>query len=237
LVSTPQTSHACFDTYLFMQGRGMVYPHRMLAFDGAGEYSIYDLRGGEPDQFVGNLNVYYGIAERVSIQGVLSSSEKERTRFGFDEWGARAVYGVIGQYRGIYNLDFILECHTATDGSSSQLEFSTPNIWQVKKYTLVAHPVAAFGREAKLLLRGHGGAFYLMPGGALVGLGAEYESAQSSSSLGKRLVKGEYGTSLFAGFQASRFFYLQNELIKGWGAGADRGDVGFAVTLKALLPN
>ena len=87
----------------------------------------------------------------------------------------------------------------------------------------------------KFGLRWHGGTFYRIPTGALIGLGAEYESVQSSSNLGKRLVKGEMGTSLFFGSMLGPNLFLQNELIKGWGAGSSKGDVGFAVTLKVLL--
>ena len=236
LAALPQEANACFDTYLFMQGRGMVYPYKMLALDGSGEYVISNLRGAEPDRFSGNLNVYYGLARGMSVQAVLTSSEKERSHFGFDEWGVRTVYSVLEQHRGIYNLDFIFECHAATNEGTSRYEFSAPSIWHSSRFTLVAHPVAAFGRDSKLALRGHCGSFYQTVSGALVGLGAEYESAQSSSNLGRRLVKGEAGTSLFLGAQVSRNLYLQNELIKGWGAGAGRGDVGYAVTLKVLMP-
>ena len=236
LVAMPQMSFACFDTYLFRQVGGMVYPYKMLAFDGSGEYIISDLRGGEPDLFTGNLNVYYGLAKGMSLQAVLTSTDMDRTRFGFDEWGVRAVYNVLGQIRGVYNLDLVLECHTATNNGTSRFECSAPNIWHVDNLTFVAHPVAAFGRQAKLSLRGHCGAFHATSTGALFGVGAEYESGQSSSTLGRRLVKGEAGTSLFFGAQIGPYLYLQNELIKGWGAGASRGDIGFAVTLKVLMP-
>ena len=235
LTALPQSGLACFDTYLFMQRRGMVYPHKMVAIDGNCEYTINEIRAGEPDLFTGNLNVYYGVVEGVSLQASLVSSEKERSRFGFDEFGMRMVYSLLSRNRGVYNLDMILECHTATDNGSSLFEISMPNIWHCDRFTFVAHPVAAFEREVKFGLRGHGGTFYRMPTGALIGLGVEFESAQSSSNLGKRLAKGEAGTSLFFGSMLGPNLFLQNELIKGWGAGSSKGDIGFAVTLKVLL--
>jgi len=235
LAAFPHFSLACFDTYLFLQKGGMVYPYKMVAFDGSGEYTINEMRPGEPDLFTGNLNVYYGLAKGLSVQAVLTSSEKERPRFGFDEWGLRAVYSLVSQYRGVYNLDLILEHHTATDNGTSLYELSAPSIWHTQEFTFVLHPVGAFGHEMKFGLHGHGGVFYSMPAGATVGFGAEYESAQSSSNLGKRLVKGEAGTSLFFGSMLGANLFWQNELIKGWGAGSSRGDVGFAVTLKVLL--
>ena len=235
LTVLPQSGLACFDTYLFMQRGSMVYPLKMVALDGNCEYTINEMRVGEPDLFTGNLNVYYGLIEGISLQASLASSEKERSQFGFDEYGFRVVYSILSQNRGVYNLDMILECHTAADNSTSLLEMSMPSIWHFNRLTFVAHPVGAFERELKFGLRGHGGAFYRMPTGALVGLGVEYESAQSSSNLGKRLVKGEAGTSLFFGSMLGPNLFLQNELIKGWGVGSSRGDVGFAVTLKVLL--
>ena len=235
LTALPQSGFACFDTYLFGQRGGMVYPFKMLAFDGNCEYTINEMRVGEPDIFTGNLNVYYGLVEGISLQASLASSEKERSHFGFDEFGMRVVYSILSQNRGVYNLDMILECHSATDNSPSLFEMSMPSVWHIDKLTFVAHPVAAFERDVKFGLRGHGGAFYNMPTGALVGLGVEYESAQSSSNIGKRLVKGEAGTSLFFGSMLGPNLFLQNELIKGWGSGSSKGDVGFAVTLKVLL--
>ncbi len=235
LITLPQSGLACFDTYLFMQKGGMVYPLKTVAFDGNCEYTISEMRTGEPDLFTGNLNVYYGLVKGMSVQAVLTSSEKERTQFGFDEWGVRAVYSLLSQYRGVYNLDLVLEHHTAIDSWTSLFELSMPSVWQFNKFTFVAHPVGAFEQAMKFGLRGHGGTFYRMPAGALIGVGVEYESAQSSSNLGKRLVKGEMGTSLFFGSMLGPNLFLQNEVIKGWGAGSSRGDIGFAVTLKVVM--
>lgn len=83
-------------------------------------------------------------------------------------------------------------------------------------------------------MRGHGGAFYHFNNSAIVGIGAEYASAQSGSKFGQRLIKGETATSLFFGSQMGSM-YLQNEFIKGWGK--EGNDFGFAATMKFILPS
>lgn len=235
LLLLPGISSACFDTYLFLQKRGMNYPYQMAAFDGNGEYVIGDLKSGNEDLFSGNFNVYYGLTERFSFQVSASSAEKVRSQFELDELGLRGVYSFICQYRGVYNLDFILEHHTGVSDGSKVYEFSAPSIWYKNNTTFVVHPVAAFGPDMKMGLRGHGGIFQSIGSGSLIGVGAEYASAQSSASLGHRLVVGEAATSLFFGSSIGSSFYLQNELIKGWGA--EGPDVGFAMTLKFVVPN
>jgi len=236
LVLAP-TSQACFDTYLFMQNGGMVYPYKMLCFDGSAEYVIGNYRNEEPDMFTGNMNIYYGLAKGFSVQAVFASSEKERTTFKIDDVGLRGVYSLVSGYRGLYNLDMILEHHQAEGSRGGVYEFSLPSIWHSNSLTYVVHPVAAFGHGMNLGVRGHGGIFHSTRNHATIGLGAEYESNQSSSNLGKRLVKGEGGTSLFFGTMLGQNVFLQNEIIKGWGPGSDKGDVGFAFTLKFLAPN
>jgi hypothetical protein len=235
LVAAAQPCLACFDTYAFLQKQGMVYPRRLLALESNGEYIIGDLSAGEADMFSGNLNVYYGLANRFSVQASLASAEKERTQFAFDEWGVRGVYGIVQQYHGVYNLDLILEHRVSTTSSNKLFEVSAPNIWNLERMTVVAHPVVAFSSDEKPGPRGHGGVFYRMGKSSIVGLGAEYESAQSSANFGRRLVRGEAGTSLFLGSQMGPNFFVQNELIKGWGAGGN--DVGFALTFKVLIPH
>jgi len=227
-------SLACFDTYLFQQKKGMVYPHKMLAFDINGEYVINDIHQAEPDLFSMNLNVYYGLAKRISLQAQLASSEKERSHAKFDEWGWRGVLSLIRRPERRYNLDLILEHHVLENNKSQSFEVSTPSIWHIGRMTYVVHPVMSFVKEQPMGMRGHGGVFYSTNNGIIIGFGAEYESAQSSSFFGQRLVRGETGTSLFFGSSIGSNLYLQNELIKGWGAGGK--DVGFALTMKVLLP-
>lgn len=236
LLAMAPASHACFDTYLFLQGKGMTYPQGILAFDGAGEYSIGELRGSRSDLFTGGFNLYYGVSRDFSIQALVSSSEKDRTTFRFDDFGLRGVYGLLSGYGGVYNLDVILEHHQSEGLQGGAYELSAPSIWHYKGFTYVLHPVAAFGRGTNLGMRGHGGVFHSTRNNTLIGVGAEYASAQSSAHLGKRLITGETGSSLFFGAMLTPNIFLQNELIKGWGAGSSEGDVGFAVTLKFLAP-
>jgi hypothetical protein len=147
----------------------------------------------------------------------------------------RGVYGIIQRYHGVYNLDLILEHRVSTTSGNKLFEVSAPNIWNMEKMTVVAHPVVAFSSDEKPGLRGHGGVFYRVGRTSIVGLGAEYESAQSSANFGRRLVRGASGTSLFLGSQMGPNLFVQNELIKGWGARGN--DVGFALTFKVLIPH
>ncbi len=236
LLATASVSQclACFDTYLFQQRKGMVYPHKTLAFDTNGEYVINDLHQNEPDLFSINLNVYYGLANRISLQAQIASGEKERSQARFDEWGLRGVLGLVRLPEGRYNLDLILEHHVIETSNRQSFEVSAPSIWHIGRMTYVVHSVMSFVQDLPMGLRGHGGAFYSTKNGIIVGFGAEYESAQSSSFFGQRLVRGETGTSLFFGSPIGPNLYLQNELIKGWGASGK--DVGFALTMKVLLP-
>ena len=236
ILALAPSSQACFDAYLFLQGKGMVYPYGMWAFDGAGEYVIGGLKeGGEPDMFTGDLNVYYGLARGFSVQAVVSSSEKERTQFKLDEVGLRGVCSILSNYGGVYNLDLILEHHLTAENHNGVYELSAPSIWRNRGLTYVFHPVLAFGRDVQNGVRGHGGVFYTTRNNSIIGVGAEFESAQSSSNLGRRLVQGEAGSSLFFGSMIGPSVFLQNELIKGWGAGASKGDIGFAFTLKFII--
>lgn len=209
----------------------MVYPKGLLALEGNGEFVAQRLDQVDEDLFTGNLNAYYGVAERFSVQGSLISAEKPRTEFEVDEWAVRGVYGL---YRhGRYSLDGILEHHVAMQGGEQVTELSAPSLFRFDQITVVVHPVLALGNHTATGARGHGGLFYAL-GNSIIGVGAEYESNQSSANLGRRLVKGEAGTSVFLGTAISRTMFWQNELIKGWGA--DGKDVGFAATLKILIP-
>jgi len=236
LIILPLQSHACFDTYLFIQKGGMNYPCKMFAVDGGGEYGIGSFKNQTSDVLTGGINLYYGHTNRFSVQVVAVSSEKERADFRFDDLGLRGVYNILGGRGSSYNLDVILEHHMTPEATGGSYELSAPNIWRNGGLTYVFHPVAAFGRGVPAGLRGHSGVFYTTGNKAIIGLGAEYESAQSSSNLGKRLIRGETGTSIFFGSMIGPNLFLQNELIKGWGAGSDKGDTGFAFTLKVLIP-
>ncbi|MBK6766702.1 MAG: hypothetical protein IPG71_10410 [bacterium] len=225
------TAVACFDTYSFLRQHSMVYPKGLLAIEGNSEFVAQELDQADEDLFSGNLNAYYGIADQFSVQASVISAEKPRHEYKADEWAVRGVYGVFKH--GRYSLDGILEHHVAMRGGEQVLELSAPSIFNFDRLTVVFHPVLAMGNEMATGARGHGGIFYAL-GNSILGVGAEYESAQSSANIGRRLVKGEAGTSLFLGSAVSRNLYWQNELIKGWGA--DGKDIGFAATLKILLP-
>lgn len=233
----PVVSFACFDTFLFVRGDGgMVYPLGLLVWEGNGEYSVNRFDGSEPDALSAQMNLYYGFAPRLSFQLGLVSEEKER-RVGWkaDVVAIRAVWGVYRSLQHPLTWDLILEHHEGLEGGSSTWELSSPGIIRRENWKWVIHPVLSLSKGEKAGLRGHTGLFYLFSN-TLVGIGAEYESAQSSSHLGQRLVRGEYGTSLFFGSALTPSLYLQNELIKGWGPGSSKGDVGFSFTLKVIVP-
>lgn len=226
-----QSAFACFDTYCLMRRQSMVYPKGLVALEGNGEFVAQKLDQTQEDLFTGNLNAYYGVAERFSVQGSLISDEKPRNEFEIDHWAVRGVYGLYTN--GGYSLDAIMEHNVSMIGGKQTLELSAPSIFHFSNSTVVVHPVLAMGNQTETGVRGHGGFFYHL-GNSIVGLGAEYESAQSSSNMSRRLIKGEAGTSLFLGSALGPNMFLQNELIKGWGA--DSKDIGFAATIKFLIP-
>jgi hypothetical protein len=230
----PRNASACFDTYLFLQRSSLVYPKGQMVMEASGEYVMPMMRNAAEDVLSGATNLYYGVSKRFSVQIGVSSSEKQRSEFSIDGYGMRGVFGVIQGYRNVYNLDVVLEHAAPFDGDENTIELSTPNILHFDRFTLVVHPVTSFGRNVDFNLRGHGGVFYRFSGTGIVGVGAEYASAQSGSRFGRRLVRGEGATSLFFGSQIGSA-YLQNEFIKGWGVGGS--DFGFAVTVKYLLPS
>jgi len=227
-------ARACFDTYGFLQKQGLAYPKGLLAVETSGEYVARDLGEAGSDDFSGAASVYYGLGERFSVQGSLASAEKPREDFRIDQWGVRGVYGLVRGDGDGYRLDAVLEVSASMADGSGTYEFSTPNIWYRDHVTVVFHPVAALASDGEFGVRGHGGVFYSVGGLAIVGLGSEYESAQSSGQFGRRLVRGAGATSLFVGAGIGANLFLQNEVIKGWGA--DGPDVGFALTLKYLRP-
>ncbi|MFP4165281.1 MAG: hypothetical protein ACLFQB_15205 [Chitinispirillaceae bacterium] len=225
--------HACFDTYLFLQKGSMVYPEGEIVVEGAGEYTVNNMGTGDFDLFSGSFNAFYGAADRFSLQMGISSAEKQRTSFEIDEWGIRGVYNLISNYQGGYNLDVVLEHHSPFDMLESMVEISTPNTYHMRDFTFVVHPVLAFGTDISTSLRGHGGAFYRFGSSALIGVGAEFESAQSSSHFGERLVESETATSLFLGARIGQGAFFQNEFIKGWGKNSK--DFGYAATVKVMI--
>ncbi|MFA4947829.1 MAG: hypothetical protein WC674_04870 [Candidatus Krumholzibacteriia bacterium] len=230
----PQAAWACFDTYLFLNKSSLVYPKGQMVVETSGEYTMPAMNVAAEDVLSGAANVYYGVSSRFSAQIGLSSSEKTRSQFSLDEYGLRGVFGIVQGYRNVYNLDIVLEHTSPFDGEENAFELSTPNIFHFNRYTLVIHPATSFGRNVDFGLRGHGGVFYRFSESGIIGIGAEYASAQSGSQFGKRLVNGEGATSLFFGSRIGSA-YLQNEFIKGWGIGGN--DFGFAVTLKYMLPS
>jgi len=230
----PQAASACFDTYLFLNESSLVYPKGRMVVETSGEYTMPALRNAAGDVLSGAANLYYGVSNRFSVQIGLSSSEKTRSQFSFDEYGLRGVFGIVRSSRNVYNLDLVLEHTSPFDGGENSFELSTPNIFHFDRFTVVVHPVTSFGRNVDFGLRGHGGLFYRFSESGIIGVGAEYASAQSGSRFGKRLVNGEGATSIFFGSRIGAA-YLQNEFIKGWGVGGN--DFGFAVTLKYMLPS
>lgn len=226
-------SYPCFDTYLFLQKGSMVYPEKQFVIESSGEYVVPDLDLPGEDLFTGNFNIYYGVTKNFSLQAGIMSSEKARTSFKIDSYGIRGVYGILNNFKGIYNLDVILEHHGGPfENNEFAFELSAPSIFHVKDFTYVIHPVVNFGKNIKSGIAGHGGAFYRIKDVALVGIGAEYASSQDGSRFGERLVSGEIATSIFLGARLG-FAYLQNEFIKGWGSNSN--DFGFAATVKFVI--
>ncbi|MCU0608279.1 MAG: hypothetical protein MUF22_00740 [Chitinispirillaceae bacterium] len=232
-VVLPQMASACFDTYMFLEKRSLVYPEGQYVVEGSGEYVMPSMKNAGTDILSGNANVYYGFSKRFSMQVGVGSSEKERSSFSVDQYGVRGVFGVIQGYRNVYNMDVILEHSSPFSMEENSFELSAPNLFHVHNYTFVIHPVTSFGRNVSFNVRGHGGVFYRFHDVGVIGIGGEYASAQSGTQFGQRLVKGESATSLFVGSKIGSLF-LQNEFIKGWGK--DGNDFGFAATVKFALP-
>lgn len=224
---------ACFDTYLFLEKQSMVYPKGQIVIDGAGEYLISKMQNSQLDQFTGNANIYYGFHKKFSLQVGIHSDEKHRANFSIDGYGVKGVYGIFQNLKNLYNLDMILEHHAPFDHSNVIFELSAPNIFHIRNFTFVAHPVFGFDKSNLYELRGHGGAFYRFNQSGIIGLGAEYASSQTGNYFGRRLIDGEFGTSFFLGSKIGTM-YMQNEFIKGWKNG---NDFGFATTLKFTFSN
>ncbi|MGC8964797.1 MAG: hypothetical protein ACP5KI_05495 [Brevinematia bacterium] len=230
---------ACFDTYLFLNKYSMVYPKGKIVLDTLAEYSVNNVSLPSEDTFLMNFNLYYGFLNNFSLQVGVSSSEKTRNEFGIDEFGFRAVLNLINQpiasFVDNYTFDLILEHHEGIFGKNVSFEFSAPNIFYKGNWVMVVHPVFSLANlETSLVeysLGGHLGIFYLF-GTALVGVGAEYQSAQNGAAFGNRIIEGESGVSLFFGAKIGENVYIQNEFAKGL---ANSRDFGFALTVK-LIP-
>ncbi len=225
---------ACFDTYLFLSERPMVYPRNTLAVEGFGEYSFNEMDVPENDALLMNANVYYGISDRFSVHVGGGSAEKGRGDFAIDEISFSGSYNILSRNNGAYTLDAIAACVNDFGGDELAFEISAPNLFHVGGFTMVAHPVMEMvsGDEFEIGFGAHGGIFKSFDRGAVFGVGLEYMSGQSGPVFGDRLVEGEAATSLFFGAMLGKNFYIQNELAKGL---SNSRDLGFATTLKFLF--
>lgn len=231
--------YACFDTYLFLNKYSMVYPKGKFVADTLFEYSANNLSNPVEDTFFMNLNLFYGIWDKLSVQIGFSSREITREEvFEIEGFGIRGVLNLVSEkiIGDNFTLDLILEHHEGIFGKDMTLEFSFPGIVYMGNFVGVVHPVFSLADLEKEVIEysigGHIGLFYLIGDNALVGIGAEYNSAQNGSTFGSRLIEGEAGVSLFFGAKLGENIYLQNEFAKGL---ANSRDFGFAVTFK-LIP-
>jgi hypothetical protein len=233
LATFTASTWACFDTFLFLQRGSMVYPYRTLAVEALGEYSFNAIKDPESDSFLGNFNLYYGLFRKASFQIGFGSSEKERHNFSIDEIRARGVYNLVNIPQKGYTLDGILECSNNSRSNELNFEISAPSIFVAQEFVLVLHPVLniVHGSNTDFTAGGHAGVFRVFENATLLGIGAEYQSAQSSSYK-QRLVKGESAASIFFGARIGKYLFLQNELAKGL---ANSRDFGFASTLKFVF--
>lgn len=228
--------YPCFDTFLFIHKKSMVYPTGYVAADVLAEYSVNDTRDATGDSYFTNYNVYYGLADHISVQFGASTVEttREESRSGVDSWSARAVLNALAMGGGIYYLDLILEHHTGVDADGNTTVFSVPNIFNLSNFILVIHPVYELTRASdtnEYTWGGHGGIFYNVNNRGIIGIGAEYASAQSSSALNRRLTEGEAAASFFVGLNFGNL-YFQNEFAKGL---QNSRDYGVAATVKLYL--
>lgn len=95
------------------------------------------------------------------------------------------------------------------------------------------HHVMTYSTDSKTMsVDGHARVFYNVNCFGIIGLGAEYASAQNDSSFGNRLTDAETAVSLFFVANIGSALYLQNETAKGL---INSRNFGFALTLKALV--
>lgn len=232
IVFSAYNVYACFDTYLFLKKSSLVYPHKSLVFELNGEYSINKINNPYEDSFLSNGNLYYGIAERFSMQFSLGSGEKSRDVFKLDNLGIRGVYNLFSSLNKNFTTDLILEYHGEFSDLLGDFEFSVPNIFRFSEITYIIHPTLNYNLSDKnFQVGGHTGVFYNFNDNGIIGIGAEYLSPQSSSYSGNRVTKSEFATSLFFGAHIGNKIFIQNEIAKGL---ANSRDFGFAVTLKFI---
>ncbi len=230
------TGYPCFDTFLFIHKKSMVYPRGYAAADVLAEYSVNDTRDASGDSYFTNYNIYYGLAESFSVQFGVSTVEttREERGGGVDSWSARGVLNALNVGGGTYYLDVILEHHTGVDADGNTTVFSVPNILNISDFVLVVHPVYEVTRvdgANEYAWGGHAGLFYNVNNRGIVGIGAEYGSPQSGSALNRQYTDGEAAASLFVGFNFGNL-YFQNEFAKGLN---NSRDYGFAATVKLFL--
>lgn len=222
------TTYACFDTYLFLNTRGMTLPKGEMSIDINGEYANDNGKlARDNEQFVFN----YGVSEKLSLQVNLVSEKNQLNALKFDVYEAKAVYGLI-KNRNAYSLDVILQHHIEGDGSNPGIEISTPNMWFFNNTVAIVHPVLRVEQNAYSQIRGHGGWFYNGIPKMIIGLGGEFESSQTEYSSRDRLVNSEFANSIFVGRMVSSGIYLQAEAIKGW---ATTDDYAFAATMRWVI--
>ncbi len=232
IIFTVYNSYACFDTYLFLKKNSMVYPYKSLVFELNGEYSINKIGNPAEDSFLSNGNIYYGIAERFSLQFSIGSGEKSRNEYKIDYFGLRGVYNIFSSMSNNHTADFILEYHSEFSDFLGDVEFSVPNIFRSSDITYVIHPTLNYNLiDKNFQVGGHTGIFYNFNDNGIIGIGAEYLSPQSGSYSGSRITKSEFATSLFFGAHIGNMIFIQNEIAKGL---ANSRDFGFAVTVKFI---
>jgi hypothetical protein len=204
----------------------------MLMVEGLGEYSANDFSKPANDAMFMAGNVYYGVTDRFSIQIGAETNESERHNLSFGALGVRGVYNLIRTEDSKYTLDATLQ-HISDMGCVLSYEASFPNVFNNGSNTFVVHPVMNLSKDGnyEFAMGGHCGAFHSIGSTAIVGIGAEYMSSQTTSRFSNRLVEGEFATSLFLGAQLGPV-YWQNEFAKGI---ANSRDFGFATTFKIQI--
>lgn len=236
LLAYVNPGYACFDTFLLLQRKSMVYPTGYYAADVLAEYSFNDTSKPENDSYFTNYNMYYGLADGVSLQMGLSQAESTRTDEGYtlQSWSVRGVFNAVKAHHGNYFADIVAEHHTGIDIDESVAHVSVPNLFYVSRFAFVIHPSYELNYskgQKEHSFGGHGGLFYTFNNVAIIGLGGEFASAQSSSALGKRFTNGDAAASLFIGIHLGNV-YFQNEFSKGL---HNTRDYGFAATLKCFF--
>ncbi len=227
-------SYACFDTFLFMNRGSMVYPKNTLAVEAFGEYSFNSFGAPVEDGFLADARVFYGLSDRVSFQIGFGSDEKPRGQFAFDAISASGTFNILRKPGGSYSLDGILACQGNTENGAYSVEVSAPSIFRRSGFVIVAHPVVELIKENEFdaTFGAHMGVFRAFDNGAVLGIGAEYQSGQGGPYFSDRLVEGEAAASIFLGAMIGKNLFIQNEIAKGL---ANSRDMGFAITLKGVF--